>query len=187
MGFFSGLFEWLRDTLRSLRPWVIVQPWEQGVMTWCGKRARLIGPGLHVKVPVMHEANIHPIRTRTVSAPLQTLRSADGRIVTIGIIVQHRITDLLKVLDTLHNPSGTIVHMAQGVVSEIVARTAAADLTPELIAREVKAALHPTALGLGDFGVMVSDNADLSHRTFRLLNSGRGTPGDDITYDLRQR
>lgn len=92
---------------------------------------------------------------------------------TIGLIVRYRIADLLKVLDTLHNPEGTLVHLAQGAVGDLVAATNAHEITPEIITRAVMEKVQPTQYGIDDFSVLVSDNADLSQRTFRILQEGR--------------
>jgi hypothetical protein len=169
----SSFVGWLQDMLRGIRPWVTVKPWEQCVRVRLGKHAQLLTAGVYWKIPFVDTATIYPIRTRTCYAPLQTLRSADGRTVTIGLIVRYRIADLLKVLDTLHNPEGTLTHLSQGAVGDLVAATAASGLTPELITRTVMEKVRPEQYGVDDFAVLVSDNADLSQRTFRLLQEGR--------------
>jgi len=166
---------WLQSLGRGIRPWVTVRPWEQGVRVRLGKHTRLLHAGVYLKIPFLDTATVYAIRTRTAFAPLQTLRSLDQRTVTIGLIVRYRIGDLLKVLDTLHNPEGTLIHMAQGVVSELVAVTNAGDIRPELISDTVTEKLDPKQYGVEDFAILVSDNADLSHRTFRLLQEGRYT------------
>lgn len=176
----TTLVAWLQQLFRGLRPWVTVKPWEQGVRVRLGKHTRLLYSGVFLKIPLLDTATVFPIRTRTSFAPLQTLRSLDQRTVTIGLIVRYRIADLLKVLDTLHNPEGTLVHMAQGAVSDLVAATNAHDLRPELITRTVLEKVQPAQYGIDDFAVLVSDNADLSQRTFRLLNEGRYINGSDI-------
>jgi regulator of protease activity HflC (stomatin/prohibitin superfamily) len=164
---------WLQEIVRGIRPWVTVKPWEQAVRVRLGKHAKLLYPGVYLKIPFMDTATIYPIRTRTSYAPLQTLRSADQRTVTIGLIIRYRIADLLRVLDTLHNPEGTLIHMAQGAVSDLVAETGARDITPDRITAAVMERIQPEQYGVEDFAVLVSDNADLSQRTFRLLQEGR--------------
>lgn len=159
--------------LRGLRPWVTVKPWEQGVRVRLGKRTRLLRSGVFLKIPFIDTATVYPIRKRTAYAPLQTLRSRDQKTVTIGLIVQYRIADLLMVLDTLHNPEATLVHMSQGVVSDFVSTTDAGDLRPDLITKAVIEKVQPSQYGVEDFGILVSDNADLSQRTFRILQEGR--------------
>lgn len=177
---------WLQQLFRGLRPWVTVKPWEQGVRIRLGKHTRLLPTGVFLKIPFADTATVFPIRLRTSFAPLQTLRSLDQRTVTIGLIVRYRIADLLKVLDTLHNPEATLIHMAQGVVSELVATTNAGDIRPDLITRTVVEKIQPSQYGVEDFGILVSDNADLSQRTFRLLNEGRYSD-DRTTMEMMGR
>lgn len=165
--------EWLKTFFSGLRPWVTVKPWEQGVMVRTGKHRRLLPPGMYLKVPIIDQATVYPIRTRTCYAPLQTLRSRDGRTVTIGLIVRYRIDDLLKVLDSLHNPEFTLCHLAQGAVGELVPTMDAAALNASAITAVVEEKVRASQYGVGEFGVMLSDSADLSQRTFRLMSSDR--------------
>lgn len=172
--------EWLQSLIRAWRPWFTVNPWEQGVRIWRGQNPELLQAGMYLKVPILHTATVFPIRQRTSYAPIQTLRSLDGRTMTIGIVVCYRIRDLLLVLDTLHNPEGTLVHLAQGAVADLIPETMAADITPKLLQEHVLEQVKPERFGLADFKILISDNADLSQRTFRLINSDRYTPGESI-------
>lgn len=171
---------WLQSLGRGIRPWVTVKPWEQGVRIRLGKNARLLQTGVYMKIPFVDTASVYPIRTRTCYAPLQTLRSLDQRTVTIGLIIRYKVIDLLKVLDSLHNPEGTLIHLAQGVVSDLVSVTDAKEIRPGLITAAVMEKVRPDQYGIGDFAIMVSDNADLSQRTFRLLQESRWT--DNATH-----
>ncbi len=178
----TSFVAWLQQLFRGLRPYVTVKPWEQGVRVRLGRRVRLLQSGVWLKIPFVDTASVYPIRTRTRYAPLQTLRSADQRTVTIGLIIRYRIADLLKVLNTLHDPESTLIHMSQGAVSDLVAITNATDLRPELITQTVLEKVDPSQYGLDDFAIMVSDNADLSQRTFRLLQEGRYSDGANIEF-----
>ena len=172
--------EWLQSLIRAWRPWFTVNPWEQGVRIWRGRNPELLRAGMYWKVPILHTATVFPIRLRTSYAPIQTLRSADGRTMTIGLVVSYRIADLLRVLDTLHNPEGTLVHLVQGAVAELVPTLQANGLTASVIQEHVLATVAPEQYGLSEFAVMVSDNADLSQRTFRLIQGERYTAGESI-------
>lgn len=170
--------EWIRSFLTGVSFWATVRPWEQGVRIWRGKHRTLLGPGLYGKIPVLHSVIVYPIRTRTDFAPLQTLRSRDGRTITVGLIVKYRIADLLKVMESMHNPVQTLMHMAQGALGELVPTLDAAEITPERIAAHVLDKVPAESLGIGGFSVLVSDNADLSQRTFRLMSSDRWSNTD---------
>lgn len=170
--------EWLRNMLAQAAPWFTVRPWEQGVRLFAGKHRELLAPGFYLKVPILHQAFAYPIRVRTVYVAMQTLRSKDGRTVAIGLILKYKIADLLKVLDTLHNPESTLAHLAQGAVGRLVPDRAAAELTADVLTAAIRAAIDPATYGIEDFDVLVSDNADLSSRTFRLIQEGRWFSSD---------
>lgn len=164
---------WLQSVGRGIRPWATVRPWEQGVRIRLGKHTRLLLPGVHSKVPMVDTVSIYPIRTRTTPAPLQTLRTVDNRTVTVGLAIQYRISDLLVVLQTLHNPEMTLIHMAQGAVSELVATLTAEQISPDRISRAVIDTIAPARFGIDELSVLVTDNADLTQRTIRLLQGDR--------------
>lgn len=175
---------WLQSLGRGIRPWVTVKPWEQGVRVRRGKVATLLPPGMHLKIPIIDSALVYAIRKRTAYVNLQTLRSKDNRTVTIGLVIVYQIADLLTALSKLHNPEGTLIHLAQGAVSTLVNDTDAKDLKPGMITEHVLKVVQPEQYGIADFEVLVSDNADLSSRTFRLLNEGRYTDHASAIDDL---
>lgn len=166
-------FDWLRTFLANASWWFTVRPWEQAVRLTRGKNRELLGPGLYFKVPVIHQAIIYPIRLRTVYVPMQTLRSGDGRTVSIGLILKYKIADLARVLDSLHNPEGTLGHLAQGAIADLLPTIRAAEATATKLREAVGAVINPEKYGIAEFEVLVSDNADLSQRTFRLIQEGR--------------
>lgn len=170
--------EWLKQLFAGMRLWATVRPWEQGVRLTMGKRRKLLGPGMWWKVPILQQVLIYPIRTRTVGVDLQRLRTSDGRTVTVGMAIKFRIDDLCKVLDTLHNPGMTLAHMAQDAVSTLVNETAATDITSPRIHAAAHAKVNPAQYGIGDFAVLVTDNADLSAKTFSLIQGNRSSGGE---------
>lgn len=170
----------LQDIGRGIRPWVTVKPWEQGVRVRGGKYVRLLHAGMYPKIPIIDTATVYPIRRRSTIPLLQTVKSFDKRTLTIGIVVVYRIADLLKVLDTLHNPENMLAALARGAVAEFVAETRADDVTQAAIRGYVHSQIDAASFGLEDFEVLVIDNADLSGRTLRILNDGHWNHGDTI-------
>lgn len=168
--------EWLKNLLSGARPWVVVRPWEQGVRVYLGKHAVMLSPGFYWKIPIIHTASVYAIRLRTSYAPLQTLRTKDGRTVSIGIVLKYRIADLRRVLDTLHNPEGTMIHMALGGITELVESSNAHDVRAVNIKEAAKRAVGKAEqYGIADFDIIVTDNADLTGRTLRMLQESRWT------------
>lgn len=165
--------ELLRNFFTQASPWFTVRPWEQGVRIFRGKHRRLLGPGFYFKLPVLHSVVVYAIRTRTVYVAMQTLRSKDGRTVMVGLVLRYRIGDLFKVLDSLHNPEAALGNFAQGAVADLVPTLDAAQVQTAALRDAVRKAIAPADYGIEDFDVLVTDNADLSQRTFRLIQEGR--------------
>lgn len=179
--------DWLRSVLTNAAWWFTVRPWEQAVRLTLGKKRVLLGAGVYFKVPIVHQALIFPIRTRTVYVPMQTLRSKDGRTMMIGLILKYQIVDLFLVLDTLHNPEATLAHLAQGIVGKMVPTLEASGVDAATIGAAINAEIKPEQYGISEFSVMVSDNADLSQRTFRLIQEARWfSPDSEIDKMARQ-
>ena len=179
--------DWLRSVLTNAAWWFTVRPWEQAVRLTFGKKRVLLGPGIYFKVPIVHQALVFPIRTRTVYVPMQTLRSKDGRTVVIGLILKYEIADLFLVLDSLHNPGATLAHLAQGIVGKLVPTLDGSEVVASTISKAINGEINPGQYGVSAFDIMVSDNADLSQRTFRLIQEQRWfSPDSEIDKMARQ-
>ena len=163
----KGLFTW----------WVVIVPWEQGVRVLLGKRRRLLKPGVAFRLPIVHLIFKQSVRLRSSDLQLQTLTTSDGDTVAIAGAILYRITDVLKLYDTLHLAQETIVDMAAGAIAEAVHSLPRSEpdngpaCTPAAVVASVKAQLSFAEYGVELVDVYLTDFAFV--RTYRLIKDDK--------------
>lgn len=158
MNFIYQILEFVKQLLNW---WFVVEPWEQAVRVRFGKHLKLFGRGVHIKVPFFDRVYIQNVRRRVMSMGTHTTTTRDGQVITLTGSLGYRITDVLKLHQTLHDAEASVLQEVQGIVNRYVASHDAADCLPEKIMAEVNAAmpLHQYGLGECDFflGAYVSN------------------------------
>lgn len=164
----TGLFEWLTKILQGVKLWVVVRPWERCVRVRMGKHAVVLGPGIHLRLPLVDEAMLFNNRLRIASFPNQTLTTIDGRTVSIAGNVGFRIDDPLRAMNALQQPEYSCAALVQTSAASYVTARAFADLDPCELQHVAKDDLSRVADGIAIEYVAITDFAPVS-RTFRLL------------------
>ena len=168
---FRGLFQW----------WVIVAPWEQGVRVRCGKRVKLLVPGMHLKLPVIDAVFVQPIRARAQHVRSQTVTTRDGKAVSLAGALQFQVADLLKLYQTLHSAFDTIEQLCQGVVSKYIYSTTLAELKQEDLEKRVLDEVNLAQYGIDVLGFAITSFAVV--KTYRLISGEMGLFGYDDRID----
>lgn len=160
--------------------WVIVAPWEQALRIRRGKTAKLLGPGMHFRIPFLDRVYRQSLRKRVVTDTGQTVTTKDGKVVTVAIAATFEVSDLLKLYGALANPEVVLLTKIQSRVTAHVAATDAADLSPTSIER----AGVPDSQLCRDWGIASVELAVIGFafvQTYRLLmNDYRTLSGLDV-------
>ena len=154
---FRNIFRW----------WFVIAPWEQAVRVRLGKNLKLLGAGVHLRIPFIDRVYIQSIRLRMVYMPAQTLSTKDLKPITIAGSLGYRITDLLKMYQTVHQPKDTIIQETMGHVAEYVATHDIKDCAPHEIESCVDGVTDLTRYGIETTGFRITDFVVV--RTYRLL------------------
>jgi len=158
---FGKLFTW----------WVTVYPWEQAVRVRWGKHLILLPPGIHIKVPLMHQVVKQNVRLFVANAPRQTLTTSDGKLITLSTVIGYRITDIKQLYMSVQDPQDTIINMVLGATSETVASLSSDEYTPDRIVNGITSSLARTEWGLEYSHVYVNDFARVP-LALRLVGDG---------------
>lgn len=151
--------------------WVTVYPWEQAVRVKWGKHLRLLKPGIHIKVPLMHQVVKQNVRLFVANAPRQTLTTLDGKLITLSTVVGYRIVDIKQLYMSVQDPQDTIINMVLGATSEVVAALRSEECTPNHIIDGINTSLGQTKWGLEFTHVYVNDFARVP-LALRLVGDG---------------
>jgi len=117
MELFNGVLNFLKEIFHW---WVVVQPWQQGFRVRLGKHTMLMEPGIHLRVPIIDQMYVQPIRLRVISIKDQCLMTSDKKIVALAGSLGYKINDVLKLYKTLHQPAETVEQLVMGVISKAV-------------------------------------------------------------------
>lgn len=154
----NPFFQWLMGIIQGLRPFVIVLPWEQAVRVRLGSRVRLIGPGLHLKLPWLDVVTLFNSRLR-VALSTQTLTTEDGHILTIALLIGFRIVDPLTAMLRMQQPETTCGSLAASAAAGFVQSKTKVALACVELERHVMSSLSTDGMGVEFDFVRVRDFA----------------------------
>lgn len=160
----KDFFEYI---LNAVKFWVIVQPWESGLMVRNGKRIRKLTNGIYFRLPYFDSVYLQETRLRVIQFPVQTITSQDLKTVTLNATIAYSIDDIEKLYQTLYHPELTIQNIAMAEIASFAFRTELSELTPEKISTQVIAQLKGETYGLKISSCQISNFAVV--RTYRLI------------------
>lgn len=165
------LWEFLSQFWKQLRPWVIVNPWERAIRVRLGRWRVLLGPGLHLKVPIADAVFSQSVRRRICTMRTQTLTTDDGKTAMLGACLGYEIIDLDRLYDTLHHAEDTLENLALAAFANEVRSRTSGECAAEVIEQAVQARLDFERFGVGAVEVHLTDFAFV--RTYRLISDPR--------------
>ena len=146
---------------------VVVTPWEQVVRVRAGRRVRVLGAGMYLRIPFVDRLYRQSTRRRLSIIPAQTVTTKDGKAITIGAAVGYSITDLLQLYESIHDAADTIECEVSAVASEYFATHTFAECTPTAVAQHMRSTLDLSRYGLGDTEFHITNFAAV--RTLRVI------------------
>ena len=143
----------------TLKIFVMIQPWEQGLRVRLGKAMTVLPPGWHWKMPLIDVIYRQTVRLRTNSLSMQTLSTRDGAVVMVGAAVGYAVADIQRLYDTLHHAEDTLSQLAGSAIARHVFRSNRALLTPEALQADVSAEVSADfeRFGLSQVDVRITD------------------------------
>lgn len=170
---FDKIFEILQWAFEALVPFVILQPYERGVLIRLGAFNREVGPGFHWKVP-LHFDMVHyeNVVSRTERLTGLATTTADGKCIGFDAVVTYSIADIVKALLQVNDLKDAIADTCAGVIGNELAKaewsaiwnaTATEDLTKVCRKRGWKWGIEIEAVQL--VGVALVKNLRISGNT----------------------
>lgn len=169
----NALFNLIGNFFRMFQIFITIAPWEHAVRTRLGKHVKKLGPGPHIKLPLIDVVYKQSVRLRRAFLPSQTLSTKDGATLVVGGSIAYQIKDIEKLYTTLHHAESTIVQAAAAKIADAVLSTSKADINPDALSDIVTLRLAGDfeKYGLSDVSVDMTDFAFI--RAIRLINDQR--------------
>lgn len=118
---FEKLFELLVLVWANVKPAVVLNPYEGGVVLRLGLWHRTIGPGFHWKWPLFEYVLEATTCVTTTRLPAQTLTTKDGKSVVVAAIIKYEIRDVKPYLLDIFDQNDVLVDVVMGAVRAAIA------------------------------------------------------------------
>jgi regulator of protease activity HflC (stomatin/prohibitin superfamily) len=167
---FEKLIDILTNWASLLAPFVIVNPYEEGVLNRVGKFKKVISPGIHFKIPILDEVITQYTVTTTLSLPAQSLYTIDKQNIVVKGVVKYKISDVKIFLLEVYDAQDAISDMTQSIIKNIImSKTVEECIDPEIDnILTKKARVEVRKWGVEINQVTLTDLAPI--RSFRLIN-----------------
>jgi regulator of protease activity HflC (stomatin/prohibitin superfamily) len=105
-----------------LLPWVVIHPYQRGVLLRLGTFVKVLEPGFHWILPLgIDEAPGLNVMLKTHRIPGLATTTKDGRQVGFDAVVSYRITDVQKALLEVDDVQDAIIDTCAGIVGTTLA------------------------------------------------------------------
>ena len=172
---FERIFDFISSFWNLLRPWVVVDDYEGGVILRLGHYHRVLTPGLHWKLPLADTAIITSTVITTMALRPQTLTTKDDLSVVVSAIVKYQITEVRAYLLDIWDSADVLNDVTLGAIKETIASAEYADLQEKSIEGHILTMVQEEA---EKFGVHVHKVtfSDLGRvRSIRLITNEPST------------
>ena len=117
---FDRLIDFVIEFIDQILPLVVIKEYDQGAFFRLGKFKKIIGPGLHFKLPFADSIDTHTIVTTTMTLPAQSVVTKDGKSVVIKAQVKYEIEDLSIFAVKVYDAIDAISDMTCGIIFQTV-------------------------------------------------------------------
>lgn len=127
---FDRLVELIIQFADLFRFWIILDPFEQGVLLRLGKFVRVLEPGFHWVYPLhIDHVMFESVVPTTHSLGNESITTKDGKAVSFHAVITYQVSDVEKALLSVHDTDHALVDACRGEV----ARTLMAHTWEEII------------------------------------------------------
>lgn len=135
------LVDFLIQFIDLFRFWVIIDPYEGGVMLRLGKKLRLLDNGFHFKIPFHIDAAL-TVRTvpSTHSLGNESITTQDGKSVGFHAVVTYRVRDVEKALLEVDDVDHAVRDAVSGEIGRVLRSKTWSQLSDEDTYTEITAA-----------------------------------------------
>ncbi len=131
----------------SLTFWIVVDPWQAGIILRLGKFNRKLDVGLHFKIPFIESAIIQNTATTTTSLSAQSITAPDGIVYTVEGVVKWSVSDIRPYACDIWDAENVIIDSAKSAMAEIITKNGAKDIGNQVATK--------TRISLRKYGIAV--------------------------------
>lgn len=156
------------DILKSLGVssafWVVIDPWQGGVILRLGKFHRTLDVGFSWKIPFLETAITQNTATTTTSLSAQSITAPDGVVYTVEGVVKWSVSDIRPYCCDLWDSENVIIDSAKSAMAEVIGKIGPKDIGGQVASK--------SRIALKKYGIAV-DTVTITTlapvRCFRLI------------------
>lgn len=166
---FDKLLDFLVSIWDRLLPFAIVKEYQQAGWFRFGRLQKILGKGIHPKIPFVDEIDCYHILTTAMTLEAQSLTTKDDVPIVVKGIIKYRISDLSKQFTDVYDPVDAIADVSMGIIRSIVSKKTWQECKDDNTENEItkKVRVEARKWGLEVESVTLSDLSKM--RSFRLL------------------
>ena len=166
---FDKLLEFLISIWSRLLPFSIVKEFEQAGWLRFGKLKKILGKGLHFKIPFIDEIDNYHVLKTAMTLEAQSLTTKDDVSIVVKGIIKYKTEDLSKFYTDVYNADDAIADVSMGIIRTIIAKKTWSECKEDNLENEItkKVRVEARKWGLEVESVTLSDLAIM--KSYRLL------------------
>lgn len=120
---FDRLIDVITEWWVYIMPAIIIPNYEEAVLLRNGKFIKVLGPGFHVKLPILDEVISHHVVVTTLSLSAQSLYTQDKQNIVVKGVVKYKIADVKIFLLEVFDAQDALADMTQSIIKNIIITT----------------------------------------------------------------
>jgi len=143
-------FQFLLDCLGSLRFWVVIEPYEEGVRLRLGKFVDELKPGFHWMWPLhIDHVIIHIVVATTHHLGFGSITTRDGKAVGFNAVITHKVHDIKKAMLEIENVEDAIRDACSGEIGRVLHGSTWEEITDDSILDKLTSACRKRGFRYG--------------------------------------
>ena len=138
----EALLDWLLDIWDELIPFVVIEPWDEGLRVRLGKHTKILKPGVHLSLPWIDVVETMNVKRQAVNLPNQNIWTLDRKSITISGAFEYEVVDIAKVFLEVQDLDESLIEVTQGLIADYVVSTDEEALYPDAMVEEMLPSLQ---------------------------------------------
>ena len=131
----SQILDIIKTLGTSFAFWVVIDPWQAGVILRLGKFNRKLDIGFHLKIPFIETAIVQNTATTTTSLSAQSIAAPDGIVYTVEGVVKWSVSDIKPYSCDIWDSENVIIDSAKSAMAEVISRHGAKDIGSQVASK----------------------------------------------------
>jgi regulator of protease activity HflC (stomatin/prohibitin superfamily) len=166
------LIDFLLSCLGLFKFWIVLAPYEQGVLVRLGKFIRVLDPGMHWVIPLnIDHVYYEHVVPRTHELRPESVTSADGKSVSFTAVITFQVRRVEKALLEVEDVGHAVVDACCGEIGRVLRSATWSEMMDESMLEKLTSACRKKAFKWGIEVIQVQLAGIAIARNIRLIQN----------------